>query len=203
MFKSILNKIKKRTGNSLAEFAVTTAMMATLAATAAPQFGSVGEGAKEKKTMNNIDKMFKDGTAATLSKRERLQLTRQREKLEKTLGSISDMSRLPAALFIVDVKKEHIAVAEAKKLSLQTFGMVDTNSNPNVIDFAIPSNDDATKSIETIVGKAVEAIAEGLVERKADREKAKAVLDSVRQLPEGSIYNNLIVKRSSDLYKSL
>jgi len=133
---------------------------------------------KAIRKMNNIDKMFKDGTAATLSKRERLQLTRQREKLEKTLGSISDMSRLPAALFIVDVKKEHIAVAEAKKLNLQTFGMVDTNSNPNVIDFAIPSNDDATKSIETVVSKAVEAIAEGLVERKADREKAKAVSDA-------------------------
>jgi len=123
--------------------------------------------------MTSIDKLLADQTASNLSKREKLQMSRQRQKLEKNLGSISDMTRLPSALFIVDVKKEHIAVAEAKKLGIPTFALVDTNSDPNVVDFAIPANDDASKSIEIIVGVLTDAISEGLSERKADKEASK------------------------------
>ncbi|MFN3917178.1 MAG: 30S ribosomal protein S2 [Flavobacteriales bacterium] len=122
------------------------------------------------KKMSSIDKMATDGTFENMSKRERLQVSRLREKLEKTLGSISDMSRLPAAVFIVDIKKEHIALKEAKRLNIPVFAMVDTNSNPNEVDFVIPSNDDATKSIEKIVGIICEAIKEGLEERKSMKE---------------------------------
>ena len=107
-----------------------------------------------------------------LSKREKLQIMRQRAKLEKNLGSISDMTRLPGALFVVDTKREHIAIAEAKKLNMPIFAMVDTNSDPRPIDFVIPSNDDASKSIDKILSYSIEAIAEGLNERKADKEKA-------------------------------
>ncbi|TXC78941.1 30S ribosomal protein S2 [Luteibaculum oceani] len=127
---------------------------------------------KAIKKMSNIDKMATDGTFDNISKRERLQITRQREKLEKTLGSIADLTRLPSAIFIVDINKEHIAVAEAKRLGIVTFAMVDTNSNPNEVDFAIPANDDASKSIETITSYMVEFIKEGLSERKADKDKA-------------------------------
>ncbi len=127
---------------------------------------------KAIKKMSNIDKMETDGTFDNISKRERLQITRQREKLEKTLGSISDLTRVPAAIFIVDINKEHIAVKESKRLGITTFGMVDTNSNPNEIDFAIPANDDATKSIETIMSYVVEFIKEGLSERKVEKDKA-------------------------------
>ncbi len=127
---------------------------------------------KTIRKMSSIDKMMKDGTADTMSKRERLQMTRQREKMGKIFGSVSDMSRLPAALFIVDIKKEHIALAEAKNLGIPVFAMVDTNSNPNDVDFVIPSNDDATKSIELIVGKMCELIKEGLGDRKAAKQKA-------------------------------
>tara|TARA_B100000900_G_scaffold396135_1_gene395169 strand:- start:298 stop:1077 length:780 start_codon:yes stop_codon:yes gene_type:complete len=126
---------------------------------------------KTVKKMSSIDKMMKDGTADTMSKRERLQLTRQREKIGKVFGSISDMNRLPAAIFIVDVKKEHIALAEARNLNIPVFAMVDTNSNPNDIDFVIPSNDDATKSIELIITNLCDAIKEGLGERKQSKEK--------------------------------
>ncbi len=129
---------------------------------------------KAIKKMTSIDKMMTDGTFDTLSKRERLQITRQRAKLEKVLGSISDMNRLPAALFIVDVVKEHIAVKEAKRLNIPVFAMVDTNSDPKDIDFAIPANDDASKSIEVIVGAMTDAINEGLMERKAAREEEQA-----------------------------
>ncbi len=132
---------------------------------------------KAVKKMATIDKLTKDGTYDNLSKRERLQISRQREKLEKNLGSIADLTRLPSALFVVDVMKEHIAVAEAIRLGIPVFGMVDTNSNPNNIDFVIPSNDDATKSIEVVVGAITEAIAEGLEERKvekADQDAAEA-----------------------------
>src|SRR5690606_13412073 len=108
------------------------------------------------------------------SKRERLQITRQRAKLEKNLGSIADLNRLPAALFIVDIKKEHIAVAEARKLNIPTFGVVDTNSDPTLVDFPIPANDDASKSIDKIIDKVVEAIKEGLNDRKKDKEKLDA-----------------------------
>jgi small subunit ribosomal protein S2 len=129
---------------------------------------------KAVKKMANIDKMSKDGTFDNISKREKLQITRQRAKLEKTLGSIVDMNRLPAALFVIDVLKEHIAVSEAKRLGIPVFAMVDTNSDPSDIDFVIPSNDDASKSIELILGVVCEAINEGLLEAKAagkDREE--------------------------------
>ena len=125
------------------------------------------------KKMASIDRMKQDGTFNTLSKKERLQVDRLRAKLEKNLGSISDMSRLPGALFIVDTTREHIAVKEAQKLNIPIFAMVDTNSDPREIDYAIPSNDDASKSIEKIVGKVSEAVIEGLAERKAGKEKSE------------------------------
>ena len=124
---------------------------------------------KAVKKMATIDKMTKDGTFDNLSKREKLQITRQRAKLEKTLGSIVDLTRLPSALFVVDVMKEHIAVREANRLGIPVFGMVDTNSNPNNIDYVIPANDDATKSVEVILGAICEAMNEGLQERKAEK----------------------------------
>ncbi len=126
---------------------------------------------KSIRKMQQYDKMKADGTLKTMSKRERLQRSRQREKLETIFGSIADMNRLPAAVFIVDIRKEHIALAEAKKLNIPVFAMVDTNSNPAPIDFVIPANDDATKSISTVVGIMANAIKEGLEERKASREK--------------------------------
>lgn len=132
---------------------------------------------KAVKKMSNIDKMIKDGTFDTLSKREKLQVTRQRAKLEKMLGSIQDMSRLPTALFVVDVMKEHIAVKEANKLGIPIFGIVDTNSDPTDIDFVIPANDDATKVIELIMGYLAEEIKEGLQERKIERADANAAED--------------------------
>src|SRR5210317_433452 len=125
---------------------------------------------KAVKTMTSIDRMKKDGTFNTLSKKERLQVERLRAKLEKNLGSISDMTRLPGAIFVVDTMREHIAVKEAEKLNIPIFAMVDTNSDPRPIDFVIPSNDDASKSINSILGFVAEAIQEGLSERKADKE---------------------------------
>ena len=128
---------------------------------------------KAVKKMDSIDKMKEDGTIDTLSKRERLQISRTREKLEKNLGSISKMNRIPSAIFVVDISKEHIAVAEARKLNIPTFAMVDTNSDPNLIEFPIPANDDATKSIECIVEIVTNAVAEGLEEKnKAAEQKA-------------------------------
>ena len=132
---------------------------------------------KAVKKMGQIDKMMTDGTLDNVSKREKLQITRQREKLEKNLGSIADLTRLPSALFVVDVMKEHIAVAAAHRLGIPVFGIVDTNSDPNPIDYVIPANDDAQKSIEVIVGAVCDAIKEGLEERKvekADEEAAQA-----------------------------
>jgi len=129
---------------------------------------------KAIKKMTTIDKMTKDGTFDNLSKREKLQITRQRAKLEKTLGSIIDLTRLPSALFVVDVMKEHIAVREANRLGIPVFGMVDTNSNPENIDYVIPANDDASKSVEVILSAVVEAMNEGLQERKAERVDAEA-----------------------------
>ncbi len=126
---------------------------------------------KAIRKMASIDKMNADGTIKTFSKRERLQISRQRAKLEKNLGSIAELTRLPAAIFIIDVKKEHIAVAEAKKLNIPTFAMVDTNSNPNLVDFPIPANDDATKSIDKIVSIVTDAIKEGLDERRSAKDK--------------------------------
>lgn len=126
---------------------------------------------KAVKKMSSIDKMANDGTFLNLSKRERLQITRQRAKLEKNLGSIVDLTRLPSALFIVDVAKEHIAVSEAKRLGIPVFAMVDTNSDPSNIDFPIPANDDASKSISLIIGLLCQAIEEGLGERKLEKDK--------------------------------
>jgi len=126
---------------------------------------------KAVKKMSSIDKMTKDGSWDNLSKREKLQITRQRAKLEKVLGSIADLTRLPAALFIVDVMKEKIAVREAQRLGIPVFAMVDTNSDPNGLDFIIPANDDASESIKLILGEMCQAIAEGLGERKNEREK--------------------------------
>ena len=144
---------------------------------------------KTIKKMTSIDKMMKDGTADTMSKRERLQLTRKREKIDKIFGSISEMNRLPAAIFIVDVKKENIALSEAKNLNIPIFAMVDTNSNPDGIDFVIPSNDDATKSIDLVVSTLCEAIKEGLGERKQTKEKIaqeKAVKEPAKESNEES-----------------
>ena len=124
---------------------------------------------KAVKKMATIDKLTADGTFSNLSKREILQISRQRAKLEKNLGSIADLTRLPSALFVVDVCKEHIAVREANRLGIPVFAIVDTNSNPSDIDFVIPANDDATKSIEVILDACCAAIAEGLEERKAEK----------------------------------
>jgi small subunit ribosomal protein S2 len=126
---------------------------------------------KAVKKMSTIDKMATDGTFDNLSKREKLQISRQRAKLEKNLGSITDLTRLPAALFLIDVTKEHIAVREARRLSIPTFAMVDTNSDPNLIDFPIPANDDASNSISLILDNVIASITEGLEERKMDKEK--------------------------------
>jgi len=129
---------------------------------------------KAVKKMSTIDKMATDGTFENISKREKLQITRQREKLEKNLGSIADLTRLPSALFIVDVMKENIAVKEAQRLGIPIFGIVDTNSNPNNIDFVIPANDDATKSVEVILNAIITAINEGLEERKVEKVDTEA-----------------------------
>lgn len=126
---------------------------------------------KAIKKMTSIDKMKKDGTFDTLSKKEKLQIDRLRAKLEKNLGSIADMSRLPAALFVVDTMREHIAVKEAQKLNIPIFAMVDTNSDPREVDFVIPANDDASKSIEKVLSYVTEAISEGLEIRKGDKEE--------------------------------
>ncbi len=130
------------------------------------------------KKMSTIDKMETDGTFNNLAKREKLQITRQRAKLEKMLGSISDMTRLPAAMFIVDISKEHIAVREAQRLNIPLFGIVDTNSDPSPIDFPIPANDDASKSISLILDKVTESIKEGLSERKMEKEKEASAKES-------------------------
>ena len=129
---------------------------------------------KAVKKMANIDKLMQDGTFSNLSKRELLQITRQRAKLEKNLGSIADLTRLPSALFVVDVLKEQIAVREANRLGIPVFGIVDTNSDPNNIDFVIPANDDAKESVEVILNACCDAINEGLEERKVEKADEKA-----------------------------
>lgn len=139
---------------------------------------------KAVKKMSQIDKMEQDGTLNTLSKRERLQVSRQRAKLEKNLGSISDLTRIPAAIFIVDVKKEHIALAEAKKLGIPVFAMVDTNSDPRPVDFPIPANDDASSSVEVVMDTVAAAVAEGLQERKSDKDSADAAAAKVKEAAE-------------------
>jgi len=129
---------------------------------------------KAVKKMATIDRMKKDGTFLTLSKKERLQVDRLRAKLEKNLGSISDMTRLPGALFVIDIKREHIAIKEAQKLNIPIFAMVDTNSDPRQVDYVIPANDDASKSIEKILTNVTDAIAEGLAARKAEKDSQDA-----------------------------
>ena len=128
---------------------------------------------KAVKKMTNIEEMMQDGTIETMSKKERLMLSRTKAKLEKDFGNIADMNRLPAAVFIVDIKKEHIAVAESRRLNIPTFAIVDTNSNPNEVDFPIPANDDATKSISLVLDIVCQAIVDGLKDRKSDKDSAK------------------------------
>jgi small subunit ribosomal protein S2 len=171
---------------------------------------------KAVKKMTTIDKMSKDGTFDQLSKREKLQITRQRAKLEKNLGSIVDLNRLPSALFVVDVMKEHIAVAEANRLSIPVFAIVDTNSDPNDIDFVIPANDDATKSIDIILSALCDAINEGLEERKIEKidsvagsdeeqtstrreRKAKAVKKGLAKDDEEALNANVVSKFVKDV----
>jgi small subunit ribosomal protein S2 len=141
---------------------------------------------KSVRKLQSIEKMENDGTADLIRKKERLMMSREKEKLNKVLRGVVDMTRLPSAIFVVDIKKEHIAVAEAKKLNIPTIGIVDTNSNPNAVDFPIPANDDAAKSIQIITGAIVESIKLGLNERKLERdletakkgeEKAEAVAE--------------------------
>ena len=151
-------------------------------------FATIRKGVRK---MSQIDKMGEDGTLKTMSKRERLQVSRQRAKLEKNLGSITDLTRIPAAIFIVDVSKEHIALAESKKLGIPVFAMVDTNSDPRPVDFPIPSNDDASRSIALVLDALCQAVAEGLQERKSDKDavdaaalKAKAKKEAAEAAPE-------------------
>ena len=139
---------------------------------------------KAVKKMANIDKLMNDGTFSNLSKRELLQITRQRAKLEKNLGSIADLTRLPSALFVVDVMKEHIAVKEANRLGIPVFAIVDTNSDPRDIDFVIPANDDAKDSVDVILSACCGAIAEGLEERKAEKADEKAAAEQAEEAPE-------------------
>ena len=139
---------------------------------------------KAVKKMANIDKLMNDGTFANISKRELLQVTRQRAKLEKNLGSIADLTRLPSALFVVDVMKEHIAVKEANRLGIPVFAIVDTNSDPKNIDFVIPANDDAKDSIDVILTACCQAIAEGLEERKAEKADEKAAAEQSGEVAE-------------------
>ena len=136
---------------------------------------------KAVKKMTNIDKLLNDGTFSNLSKRELLQISRQRAKLEKNLGSIADLTRLPSALFVVDVMKEHIAVKEANRLGIPVFGIVDTNSDPKNIDYVIPANDDAKDSVEAILSAVCGAIAEGIEERKAEKADDKAAAEQKDQ----------------------
>ena len=139
---------------------------------------------KAVKKMASIDRMKKDGTFNTLSKKERLQVDRLRAKLEKNLGSISDMTRLPGALFVVDIKREHIAIKEAQKLNIPIFAMVDTNSDPRQVDYVIPANDDASKSIDKIMTVVTAGVADGLAARKAEKEGGSVDTTTTMQQPE-------------------
>jgi small subunit ribosomal protein S2 len=145
---------------------------------------------KAVKKMATIDRMKKDGTFMTLSKKERLQVDRLRAKLEKNLGSIADMSRLPAALFVVDIKAEHIAIKEAQKLNIPVFAMVDTNSDPREVDYVIPANDDASKSIDKILTLVTDAVKDGLANRTSDKEADDATeVETVEEVaaPEAAV----------------
>ncbi|TAG94937.1 MAG: 30S ribosomal protein S2 [Bacteroidetes bacterium] len=141
---------------------------------------------KSLKKLSNIDRMMKDESYTKLAKRERLMMTREKEKLERLLGGVSQMKTAPAALFIIDVKREHIAIAEAQRLGIPVFAIVDTNSNPNLVDFPIPANDDAFKSISIILGAVAEAIKEGISEKKKDKDSEVAKEDEAekRQVDE-------------------
>ncbi|MFW5777656.1 MAG: 30S ribosomal protein S2 [Bacteroidota bacterium] len=154
---------------------------------------------KAVKKMSAIDKMSTDGTFENISKKERLQITRERAKLEKQFGSIADLSRLPAAVFIIDIMKEHIAVAEAHKLNIPTFAIVDTNSNPNEVDFAIPANDDASKSISIILKTMVDAIQEGLTERKLEKDKAAEDEEREAEEEQEKIVEGASISEAEDL----
>ncbi|SDC91557.1 30S ribosomal protein S2 [Williamwhitmania taraxaci] len=153
---------------------------------------------KAVKKMSNIDKLFSDGTFSNLSKREVLQITRQRAKLEKNLGSISDLTRLPAALFVIDVQKEYIAVREAKRLNIPVFAMVDTCCDPTLIDFVIPANDDASKSITLIVDIMAKAIQEGLDERKADKDSDKDSQPKEKKVEGGKMRARKVAPKKDD-----
>ncbi|MGB5819664.1 MAG: 30S ribosomal protein S2 [Saonia sp.] len=151
---------------------------------------------KAVKKMASIDRMKKDGTFNTLSKKERLQVDRLRAKLEKNLGSISEMTRLPGALFVVDTMREHIAVREAQKLNIPIFAMVDTNSDPRDVDYVIPSNDDASKSIEVIMGQVTNAVAEGLAERKSEKQSEKEGAEAPKEkAPEAAVKTAPVVEK--------
>ena len=152
---------------------------------------------KAIKKMANIDKLMNDGTFSNLSKRELLQITRQRAKLEKNLGSISDLTRLPSALFVVDICKEHIAIKEAQRLGIPVFGIVDTNANPNEVDFVIPANDDAKDSIDTILSACCADIAEGLQERKVEKADEKASAEQAEEAAEGKKRNSRARKEAA------
>ena len=153
---------------------------------------------KAVKKMANIDKLMNDGTFANISKRELLQVTRQRAKLEKNLGSIADLTRLPSALFVVDVMKEHIAVKEANRLGIPVFAIVDTNSDPKNIDFVIPANDDAKDSIDVILTACCQAIAEGLEERKAEKADEKAAAEQNEEVAEAKPKRARRARRDSE-----
>ena len=159
---------------------------------------------KAVKKMATIDRMKKDGTFMTLSKKERLQVDRLRAKLEKNLGSINDMTRLPGALFVVDIKREHIAIKEAQKLNIPIFAMVDTNSDPRQVDYVIPANDDASKSIDKILTHVTSAISEGLAERKAEKEatapaKEKAPKSEVEAKVEEVAAKEVVVDATAEV----
>ena len=157
---------------------------------------------KAVRKMELIDKLLADKEASNLSKKEKLTLARQRAKLEKNLGSIADLTRLPAALFIVDIHKEHIAIQEAKRLNIPTFAMVDTNSDPRLVDFAIPSNDDASISIEKILSYVAASITEGLKERQGMKDKAKEAKDTkdkeAKEADEAKVVSDKLAKEAKD-----
>ncbi len=156
---------------------------------------------KAVKKMTNIDKLMNDGTFSNLSKRELLQISRQRAKLEKNLGSIADLTRLPAALFVIDVMKEHIAVKEANRLGIPVFAIVDTNSDPRKADYIIPANDDAKDSIETILNACCGAIAEGLEERKAEKADEKAAAEQAEEAGDAKPRRQRRARKDTDAAK--
>ena len=176
---------KKQTKDVMAEKAANVKMPYVIERWQGGMLTNLPTNRKAVKKMANIDKLMNDGTYSNLSKRELLQVTRQRAKLEKNLGSISDLTRLPSALFVIDVCKEAIAVKEAQRLGIPVFGIVDTNSNPNEVDFAIPANDDAKDSVEVILNACCGAIAEGLEERKAEKADEKAAEAQGEEAAEG------------------